>query len=51
MKSLVSLALVPLLALALVATRATDASAACNKLECGSNSPIVSITVFPTASP
>lgn len=46
MKSLVSLALVPALALAVVAARATDASAACGKLECGSNSPVIDMYEF-----
>lgn len=46
MKSLVSLALIPALALAVVAARATDASAACSKLECGSNSPIIDMYAF-----
>ncbi|MBK7072823.1 MAG: hypothetical protein IPH44_11015 [Myxococcales bacterium] len=46
MKSLVSLALVPALALAVVAARATDASAACSKIECGSNSPVIDLYEF-----
>lgn len=46
MKSLVSFALVPALALAVVAARATDASAACTKLECGTNSPVIDLYEF-----